>query len=166
MSLLVLFAWIGVNSAAAQVLRWKTIVGVKQIGDEVSAGGGAVADGYGPWETLGGSAMVNLNTGAVSSKVEGLVLAAGSLPSQGVTGLPIGTPGPVTQVAGTLIDVDGTANGGNSIDVMTPATALGAHGYANFSGSFLSSLPPVCSSENDDAFAIRIVRTLALLAPI
>jgi hypothetical protein len=157
MPLLALSAWIGVNSAAAQELHWKTVMGVKHTGDQVGVGTGAVIGGA-PWETLGGSVDVNLNNGEVRFNVRGLILSVGSVPSLGVTGVPIGTPGPVTRVKGTLVcDVDGTANNGNSVDIDTPATDLDRQGNAHFSGNFVSSLPSLCASENDDAFVIRIV---------
>jgi hypothetical protein len=158
-SLLVLSAFIEINanSAAAQELRWKTVMGIKQTGDQVGVGTGAVFGGA-PWETTGGSVNVDLNNGKVTFKVTGLILSIGSVPSLGITGVPIGTPGPVTRVKGTLVcDVDGTANNGNSVDVDTPATTLDAQGNAQFCGRFVSRLPPVCSSENDNAFLIRIV---------
>ncbi len=156
-SLLALSAWMGINSAAAQELRWKTVMGVKQINDQVGVGTGAVVGGA-PWETTGGSVDVNLNNSKVTFHVKGLILAVGSVSSLGVLGVPIGTPGPVTQVKGTLVcDVDGTGNNGNSVDIDTPATTLDAQGNAQFSGKFVSSLPSICSSENDDAFLIRIV---------
>jgi hypothetical protein len=151
--------------AAAQELRWKTVMGIKESGDVVGVGSGAVTGGA-PWETLGGSVEVNLSTGHVNFEVKGLILAVGSVfEYQGsdfstplFSGVPIGTPGPVTQVKGTLVcDVDGSANGGNSALVDTPATTLDAQGNAHFSGSFTSSPPAVCSSEKDDAFLIRIV---------
>jgi hypothetical protein len=156
-SLFALSALMGIKSAAAQELRWKTVMGVKQTGDQVGVGTGAVFGGA-PWETTGGSVKVNLNNGKVTFNVKGLILSVGSVPSRGITGVPIGTPGPVTQVKGTLVcDVEGTANGGNSVDIDTPATTLDARGNAQFSGSFVTSLPPVCSSDDDNAFLIRIV---------
>src|SRR5215469_2279088 len=101
------------------------------------------------------------STGGVSFNVKGLVLAVGSDPVLG-PGVPIGTPGPVTEVKGTLVcDVDGTANSGNSVDIDTAATSLDSEGDAQFSGSFVSTLPSLCSSENDDAFVIRIVKPAA-----
>jgi hypothetical protein len=120
-------------------------------------GSGAVLGGA-PWETLGGAVLVDLTNGTVKFNVQGLILAVGSVSSLGVTGVPIGTPGPVRRVKGTLVcDVDGTANNGNSVDIDTPATHLDAQGNAQFSGSFVSSLPPLCSSDKDNAFLIRIV---------
>jgi hypothetical protein len=158
MSLLALSAWIGVNSAAAQVLRWKTIMGVKQTDDQVGMGTGAVFGGA-PWETLGGAVEVDLTNGTVKFYVKGLILAVGSVPSLKFTGAPIGTTAGVTQVKGTLVcDVDGSGNDGNSVDIDTPATNLNMQGDAQFSGSFASSLPSLCATQDNDAFLIRIVK--------
>jgi hypothetical protein len=158
---LLAFMAINANSAPAQELRWETVMGVKQTGDQVGVGTGAVFGGA-PWETTGGSVHVNLANGKVRFYVKGLILSVGSVPSLGVLGVPIGTPGPVTRVKGTLVcDVDGTANGGNSIDFDTPATTLDTKGEAYFSGRFVKSLDSVCSSENDNAFLIRIVEPAA-----
>jgi hypothetical protein len=143
--------------ASAQELRWKTVDGVLRTGDLVGEGTGQVTGGI-PWTTSGGSVDVNLGNGNVTFDVKGLVLAVGSDATVGFTGVPIGTPGPVTKVKGTLVcDVDGAGNGGNSVDVDTPATTLDSQGNAHFAGSFTSTLPAICSSENDDAFVIRIV---------
>jgi len=142
--------------ALAQELRWRTVIGIRQAGDRVGVGSGQVT-GAAPWATTGGSVDVDLNNGQVNFNVKGLVLAVGSVPPS-FFGLPIGTPGPVSQVKGTLVcDVDGTANFGNSVLIDTPATPLNQQGNAHFAGSFVSSLPSLCSSENDDAFLIRIV---------
>jgi hypothetical protein len=104
----------------------------------VGVGSGQVTGGI-PWVTSRGSVHVNLDTGRVSFDVKGLVLAFGFDPLVG-PGVPIGTPGPVTQVKGTLVcDVDGTPDGGNSVDVDTPATTLDSEGNAQFSG--ISSAP-------------------------
>lgn len=161
--LLGLVALIAMTSsiAAAQGLRWKTVDGILRSGDKVGVGSGQVTGGI-PWVTSGGSVDVNLDTGRVSFDVKGLVLAVGSDPLLGF-GVPIGTPGPVTQVKGTLVcDVDGTPNGGNSVDVDTPATTLDSEGNAQFSGSF-GTLPSICSSEvDDDAFVIRVVQPSAV----
>ena len=97
--LLALSALIGINSAIAQELRWKTVMGINQTGDQVGVGTGAVLGGA-PWETTGGSVNVDLNNGKVTFKVTGLILSIGSAPSLGITGVPIGTPGPVTRVRG------------------------------------------------------------------
>ena len=157
-SILVMSATITVNSSAGQKLRWATVMGVKQTGDQVGVGTGAVFGGA-PWETLGGSVDIDLSNGKVKFNVQGLILSVGSVPSFGLTGVPIGTPGPVTQVKGTLVcDVDGTANGGDSVDIDTIDTALDAQGNAKFNGQFVSELPSLCTTDADDAFVIRIVQ--------
>ena len=148
------------GNAIAQELRWRTVDGILRSFDTVGVGTGQVTGGI-PWVTSGGSVDVNLGTGGVSFNVKGLVLAVGSDPVLGPS-VPLGTPGPVTEVKGTLVcDVDGTANSGNSVDVDTAATSLDSEGDAQFSGSFVSTLPSLCSSENDDAFVIRIVKPTA-----
>jgi hypothetical protein len=148
-----------INTAAAQELRWQRIIGIQQTGDLVGVGTGQVTGGA-PWESAGGSALVNLDTGNVRFNVEGLILAIGSVPGLGLTGLPIGTPAGVTEVKGTLVcDVDGTANGGNSVLVDTPAVPLDAQGDAHFRGTLATPAPSLCSTESsDDAFLIRIVQ--------
>jgi hypothetical protein len=71
----------------------------------------------------------------------------------GGPGITIGTRGPITAVRGTLVcDVDGSASGGNSVLVNTPAVPLSATGDAEFSGHM--ELPGVCSSESDIAFLV------------
>src|SRR5437867_4476473 len=103
----------------AQEVRWERIIGIQQAFDLVGVGTGQVTGGA-PWETTEGEARVNLTTGRVRFHVEGLVLAVGSAGT--FTGLPIGTPAGVTQIKGTLVcDVDGSAGGGNSVLVDTPA---------------------------------------------
>ncbi|MBV8362084.1 MAG: hypothetical protein JO189_29750 [Deltaproteobacteria bacterium] len=167
-SLLVLSAFIGINanSAAGQELRWKTIMGIKESGDVVGKGTGAITGGA-PWETLGGSADLNLRTGEVNFDVQGLILAVGALfesggtdfsPSPGASGLPIGTPAGLTAVKGTLVcNVTGD-QGPNSVSVDTPVTTLDAQGNAHFLGSFSSKIPSKCRTNAalDDAFLIRI----------
>jgi hypothetical protein len=173
-SLLVLFALMGINanSARAQELRWKTVMGIKESGDVVGVGspgtGSGAISGGAPWETLGGSVHVNLNNGRVNFDVKGLILAVGSVfelggadfktPPAGFSGLPIGTPAGITAVKGTLVcNVTGD-QGTSSVWVDTPVTTLDAHGDAHFRGSFSSSIPPDCSTNTalDDAFLIRI----------
>lgn len=62
-----------------------------------------------------------------------------------------------------MCDVDGTSNSGNSLRFDTPATTLDSEGNAQFSGSFISTLSSLCSSEeDDDAFVIRIVQPAAV----
>jgi len=161
------FMAINANSAAAQKVRWQTILGIKESGDVVGVGTGAISGGA-PWETLGGSVKVNLNTGKVKFEVDGLILAVGSVfelggtdfttPPAGFSGLPIGTPAGITAVKGTLVcNVTGD-QGPNSVSVDTPVVTLDAQGNANFSGNFTSAIPSDCSHNIafDDAFLIRI----------
>ncbi len=140
----------------AQEVRWERIIGIQQAFDLVGVGKGQVTGGA-PWETTEGQARVNLKTGRIRFKVEGLVLAVGSAGNGAFTGLDIGTPAGVSQVKGTLVcDVNGSAGGGNSVLVDTPAVALSAQGDVQFSGN-VGPLPAVCSSEPDIAFLLRIV---------
>jgi hypothetical protein len=144
--------------ASAKQLRWKRVIGIQQTSDLVGSGNGAVTCGA-PWETTRGSVDVNLNNDNVTFDVKGLILAVGSVPSLPLTGLAIGTTGGVTEVKGTLVcNVDGKNGGADSLLFDTPSTALDAQGNAHFNGSFSSSLPTVCGSQNDDAFLIRIVQ--------
>jgi hypothetical protein len=143
-----------------QEVRWERIIGIQQPSDLVGVGTGQITGGA-PWETTDGEARVNLQTGRVRFRVEGLVLAVGSAGNGALTGLPIGTPAGVTQIKGTLVcDVNGSAGGGNSVLVDTPAVPLSAQGDAQFSGT-VGPLPAVCSSEPDIAFVLRIVQPVA-----
>ena len=130
------------------VVRWRQVVGIIQAGNVVGSGTGAITGGSLPWnpQTLG-VAQVNLATGGIQFVVKGLVLACGN---------PVGTRGDITAVKGTLVcDTNGSAGGGNSTLVQTPAVPLSLDGDANFSGS-VGSLPAVCSSEPDLAFLILV----------
>ena len=148
-------------TAQAQDVRWERIIGIQQAFDLVGVGAGQVTGGA-PWETTEGAAQVRLTTGRVRFAVEGLVLAVGSAGGGAVTGLGIGTAAGVTQVKGTLVcDVNGSAGGGNSVLVDTPAVSLSAQGDAQFSGN-VGPLPAVCSSEPDIAFLLRIVLPAAV----
>lgn len=160
---------IGLSTGTAQAgaVKWERIVGIVQTGDVVGSGatqagsGAGSALGAAPWVTTGGEAQVKLEAGKVKFDVEGLVLAVGG--SGTFAGLPIGTPGPVTQVKGTLVcDLDGSAGGGNSTLVDTPAVNLSAQGDAEFNGN-VGSLPAACLNEPDIAFLIRIVDPSAFL---
>jgi len=166
-SLLALSAFMvtSANSATARVLQWKTIIGIKESGDVVGKGTGAITGGA-PWETLGGSANVDLKNGNVNFDVDGLILAVGAVFESGGTdfspplasGLPIGTPAGVTKVRGTLVcNVTGD-QGPNSVSINTPVVNLDAQGNAHFSGSFPTSIPSVCrvNTAFDDAFLIEI----------
>jgi hypothetical protein len=137
-------------AASAQTVSWRQVVGIIPAGNVVGSGSGAVPGGFLPWTTTSGFARVNLQNGEIHFTVRGLVFAGGS-PT-----ITIGTPGPVTAVKGTLIcDNDGSASGGNSVLVETPSVPLSATGDASFNGN-LGMLPPVCSSEADIAFVVRV----------
>ncbi|HEV8715402.1 MAG TPA: hypothetical protein VGX03_21555 [Candidatus Binatia bacterium] len=157
-SFFTVFGLLTVKASAdqAQEVRWARIIGIQQAFDLVGVGTGQVTGGA-PWETTVGAARVNLTTGRLRFAVQGLVLAVGSAGGGAFTGLDIGTPAGVSQVKGTLVcDVDGSAGGGNSVLVDTPAVLLSAKGDARFNGN-VGPLPVVCSSEPDIAFLIRIV---------
>lgn len=145
------FLLFGFASAAAQdsTITWKEISGIVVPGSVVGSGTGAVTGGTLPWIASGGVAHVNLATGQIQFVVRGLVLAAGN---------PIGTRGDITAVFATLVcDTNGSAGGGNSTLVNTPAAALSLEGDAQFSGN-VGALPAVCSTEPDSAFLIRIAQ--------
>ena len=147
--------FLGYGVAHAQEVKWEHIIGIQESGDLVGSGTGQVTGGA-PWEARDGGARVNPQTGDVRFLVRGLVLAVGST-SSSATGFDIGTPAGVTQVKGTFVcDLDGSAGGGNSVLVDTPAVTLSAQGDAKFQGN-VAALPAVCSSEHDFAFLIRIV---------
>ena len=122
------------------VVRWRGIEGVitaPGVDNPVSQ----IHSGAGPWTTRGGSARINLNTGEGSFEVEGLVLNGGTAS---------GTPGPVTNVVGTLVcNPGGTAGAEMIID--TPAASLNAEGDAEL--SFKINVPPAC---NNPLFLIRV----------
>ena len=128
-------------------IQWQAIVGILQANNVVGSGTGAVTGGGQPWTTTGGRASVDLRTSQINFEVRGLVFAGGNT---------IGTPLPITQVKGTLVcDTNGSAGGGNSVLVDTPAVTLDRQGNARFSGS-IGALPAVCVSEPDIAFLVNI----------
>jgi len=148
-SLLLLAGALPALAADDSVVRWQDIIGIIQPGNLVGSGTGQVAGGSQPWSTLGGQAVVNLQSGHVEFTVHGLVLAGGNS---------IGTPDGITMVKGTLVcDTSGEASKppGNSQLVDTDAVPLSAQGDARFAG--FVSLDPVCRSEPDIAFLVRIV---------
>jgi len=133
--------------AADPNIRWADVIGIVQAGNLVGSGTGRVTGGGQPWSTTKGSATVNLNTGDIHFRVDGLVLAGGS---------GIGTRDAITEVKGTLVcDTDGSADGGNSTLVDTPLVPLSAQGNAEFHGS-VGPLPGACITEADIAFVVRI----------
>jgi len=162
-----LFMFLGLTLSAAQTqageIKWERIVGLQQTGDLVGVGTGQVTGGA-PWTTTDGMAKVDLKSGKVKFKVQGLVLAVGSVSADSLFGLGIGSPSGVTEVKGTLVcNVDGTAGmTGNSVAVDTDSVALDPQGDAQFSGTI--SIPAACTSAPDDtAFLIRIVLPSAFL---
>ncbi len=116
-----------------------------------------------PWVAKKGKAKVNLDTGRIRFKVEGLVLAGSPLlppfPPGTCCAALIGTTGIVAMVKGTL--VCNATDGGASVTVDTPAVPLSSEGDARFKGH-VGDEPgfSVCASEPDDiAFLIRIAET-------
>ena len=100
--LLLLAVCAGAFAQSGTVVRWRGIQGV------ITAPGvdnpvGQIHSGAGPWTTQGGSARIDLNSGAGSFEVEGLVLNGGTAS---------GTPGAVKSVVGTLVCNPGNAGGG------------------------------------------------------
>src|SRR5262249_2925990 len=75
------------------------------------------------WTVRGGAARVNLTTGNFSFNIQQLVINGAKFS---------GTPGPITQVEGTLVCNPGT-NGESTHD--TAAVNLDAHGNAQFGGN-------------------------------
>jgi hypothetical protein len=155
---------LGVTAAQAKTIRWRNIIGIVEEGNTVGQGnfgfGVNGVLGGAPWSTLGGGARVNLDTGDVQFQVKGLVLAVGSSNFFGFADLPIGTPGPITDVTGTLVcDRDGVPSGTSTL-VDTPPVPLSSTGDAQFSGN-IGPLPAACSDEHDIAFLIRIFNPAA-----
>jgi len=126
-----------VSAAAADNVRWRTVIGIQQAGNTV----GNITGGGQPWTTLGGHARVDLAAGRVEFEVQGLVLAGGNA---------IGTPATVNQVKGTLICDAGTTN----VTIDTVLVPLSAQGDAEFSG-MVGPIPSTCNPSNV-AFLIRV----------
>jgi hypothetical protein len=125
-------------SQADSIVVWRTIKGIAQAGNVV----GGITGGGQPWSTSEGEVLVELVSGFVEFEVRGLVLAGGNT---------IGTPGPVTQVKGTLVCGPGSAS---PTVIDTPIVPLSAQGNAEFSGSFSSSTAGC--HDTDVAFLIRV----------
>ena len=125
------------SPAAAQNVKWRTVIGIIQAGNVVAGIGG----GGQPWSTLGGEASVNLSTGRLEFEVRGLVLAGGNS---------IGTPDAITQVKGTLVCVAGATP--TVID--TPLVPLSDRGDAEFEG-VIGPVPTTCTPTNA-LFLVRI----------
>jgi hypothetical protein len=123
--------------AAAESVRWRTVIGILQAGNLV----GNIAGGGQPWTTLGGHASADLSTGRVEFDVRGLVLAGGNT---------IGTPGAINQVKGTLV----CDPGGLNLAFDTVLVPLSARGDAEFAG-IVGPIPTTCTPANV-VFLIRI----------
>jgi hypothetical protein len=120
------------------VVRWQSIVGVISA-PNVNNPVGNINAGTFPWSTSGGRARVNLSTGAASFEVDGLVIN-GTIFS--------GTPGPVSQVTGTLV-----CNPGDQQAVLdTAAVGISGQGDAHFSGH-IDNIPATCANP---LFLVRI----------
>ncbi|HTR35138.1 MAG TPA: hypothetical protein VMH80_04510 [Bryobacteraceae bacterium] len=131
----------GAFAQSDTVVRWGGIEGVitaPGVDNPVSQ----IHSGAGPWTTREGSARINLTSGTGSFEVEGLVLNGGTSS---------GTPGPVTNVMGTLVCNPGSTAGATEAVLDTPATNLSSTGNAEL--SFKLNVPPVC---NNPVFLIRV----------
>jgi hypothetical protein len=121
------------------VVRWRSIVGVittPGVNNPVAGiNAGATA-----WTTRGGRASVNLATGFTSFEVEGLVINGTNS---------TGTPGPITEVEGTLVCGAGSTT---QIILDTTPVSLSVHGDARFFGH-LSGVPTTCANP---LFLVRI----------
>jgi hypothetical protein len=127
--------------ADGSVVSWHTIVGV------ITATGvdNPVADinsGASAWTTTSGQAAVDLKNGVAVFHVKGLVLN-GTMFS--------GTPGPITQVIGTLVCNAGQA--GETVNDTAPVS-LSAQGNARFFGA-IGSIATPC---NNPLFLIRVAQ--------
>jgi hypothetical protein len=126
-------------------VRWRGIAGVigVQNGDNIigDPGDAHVDSGTFAWTARAGQARVNLSASTLAFHVEGLVIN-GTVFS--------GTPGPVTEVTGTLV-----CNPGDDTQALidTPEVPLSARGDAAFSG-LIGPIPAACSNP---LFLIRIV---------
>src|SRR5262245_27147016 len=127
------------SSAAADSVRWKTVIGIIQALNVV----GGIGGGGQPWSTLDGRASVDLSASRVEFEVRGLVLAGGDQ---------IGTPGSINQVKGTLVCGAGVLTPPVLID--TPLVPLDARGDAEFAGP-VPPIPTTCTPSNA-VFLVRI----------
>ena len=123
--------------AAAESVRWRTVVGILQAGNLV----GNIAGGGQPWTTLGGHASADLSSGRVEFDVRGLVLAGGNA---------IGNADGINQVKGTLV----CDAGGQNLAFDTVLVPLSARGDAEFAG-VVGPIPTTCTPANV-VFLIRI----------
>ena len=132
-----LLAFASVSPAAADNVRWRTVVGIIQANNVA----GGIGGGGQPWTTLGGHASVDLSANHVEFEVRGLVLAGGDS---------IGTPDGIAQVRGTLV----CDPAGARLTIDTVLVPLSPTGDAEFSGA-VPPIPSTCTPTNI-AFLIRI----------
>jgi hypothetical protein len=127
------------------IVRWKNIVGViteKNVSNMVAN----IDSGTFAWSVRSGHARVDLMTGQAAFEVEGLSINGAQFS---------GTPGPITDVMGTLVcnAVDATPNTpGTSKIANTKSVPLNAQGDAEFSGT-IQNIPAPC---NNPLFLVRI----------
>ena len=128
-----------------ETVRWKNIVGViteKNVSNMV----GNIDSGTFAWSVRSGHARVDLMTGQAAFEVEGLSINGAQFS---------GTPGPITDVMGTLVcnAMDATQNTpGTSMTANTASVPLNAQGDAEFFGQ-ISNFPSPC---NNPLFLLRI----------
>ena len=110
------------------IVRWRNIVGViteKNVSNMVAN----IDSGTFAWSVRSGHARVDLMTGHAAFEVEGLSINGAQFS---------GTPGPITDVMGTLVcnAVDATQNTPGSSNIAnTASVSLNAQGDAEFSGT-------------------------------
>ena len=127
------------------IVRWKNIVGViaeKNVSNMVAN----IDSGSFAWSARSGHARVDLMTGHAAFEVEGLSINGAQFS---------GTPGPITDVMGTLVcnAMDATQNTlGTSMTANTASVPLNAQGDAEFFGQ-ISNIPQPC---NNPLFLLRI----------
>lgn len=126
------------HSSNESIVRWHGIVGVITA-PAVDNPVGTIHSGVTAWSVQDGRASVNLTNGATFFEVDGLVINGTNS---------TGTPGPITEVTGTLVCNPGTTE--TVLD--TTPVALDAHGDAHFSGH-LVSIPSTC---DNPLFLVRI----------
>jgi hypothetical protein len=154
------------SPAAAQIVSWRTIVGIVQPGNIVGSfatpptcptnGQGCINGAGQPWTTIvpqrdqrtqgegAPQVTVNLATGQLQFQVQGLVLAGGNN---------IGTvPNTITSVVGAIICI--VPSPGSNFITNTGPVPLSSTGDAQFSGS-IGTIPTTCKSSNIH-FLIRI----------
>ena len=127
------------------VVRWRNIVGViteKNVSNMVAN----IDSGTFAWSVRSGHARVDLMNGHAAFEVEGLSINGAQFS---------GTPGPITDVMGTLVcnAVDATQNTpGTSQIANTKSVPLNAQGDAEFSGT-IQNIPAPC---NNPLLLVRI----------